>query len=672
MPRVRRSYHAESPVQTLARKAALGESRRARVWTGALRRDGADLRQSRLEEQIMSTKSVSTQFRYIPLQQLDLSPLNVRKTAGDAGIAALAELIHAEGVLQNLSVYQAEHCEGEAETRYAVVAGGRRWRALRRLLDERRIANEYPVPCLLVSYERAVQISLAENSGREPMHPADEFEAFKALIDAGQTIEDVAARFGVAPVVVQRRLKLANVHPKFIALYRDGKITLEHLMALAITDDHERQLEVWESGDAHGRSASELRHVLTEDEISLRAPIARFVGIKAYEKAGGVVRRDLFAEEDEDVGLDGDLVRRLATAKLEKCAERVRKEGLAWVRTCLSFDFAARAAYRQVKTVLRDPTEEEQRALDNVAAELGRLETEMEEAQDDGERLAELERRAAEFDRQYDALNAKLSMPDPEQQALAGAVVSIGQNGKVQIERDLLRPEDAGRFEEAERAQRRATMKGGPRLHSATLVRRLTAQRTLALQATLIDRPDVALIALTHRMLLRAFPFYAGGRQSAVRVDSRPAELSPYAKELDGSPADLALRERSAAIEAQLPKDPEQLFAWLGDQSQTEVLALLAFCVAQTVDGVQEDEAPGASEELARAAGLDMHAWWVPKAENYLASLPKARILEIVREAVSPEVASALSIMKKEPLAEAAEKRLAGTGWLPTLLRTDA
>jgi ParB family chromosome partitioning protein len=616
----------------------------------------------------MSTESVSTQFRFIPLRQLDLSPLNVRKTGGDEGISALAELVSAEGVLQNLSAY--EILQGEGETRYAVVAGGRRWRALRRLLGEGRITDEYPVPCVIVSYDRAVQISLAENSGREPMHPADEFEAFKTLIDAGQSTEDVAARFGVATVVVQRRLKLANVHPKFIALYRDGEITLEHLMAFAITDECTRQLEVWESLGAHGRSPNAIRQALTQQEVSLRDPIGRFVGLKAYEKAGGVVRRDLFAEEDEDVSLDGDLVRKLATAKLEKCAEKVRKEGLAWVQVRVVFDYATRAAYKHVKTVARDPTEEEQKALDAVATELGRIEGEIEEIQDDDERVAELEREAAALDEQYDALNAKLSVPDPEQQALAGAVVSIGENGKVQIERDLLRPEDAGRFVRAENAQRRAGSKDGPRTHSATLVRRLTAQRTLALQATLIQRPNVALIALTHRLLLRAFPFYGYRGESPVRIDGRPAELSPYASELAGSPAQAAIAARSADIEARLPRDPEQLFAWLSEQSQTEVLSLLAFCVAQSVDGVQADEAASATDELARAAGLDMHAWWEPKAGNYLASLPKARILEIVREAVSPEVASALSIMKKVALAEAAEKRLAGTGWLPTLLRT--
>ena len=99
--------------------------------------------------------------------------------------------------------------------------------------SEGQITADYPVPCRVTSYDRAVELSVAENSGRAEMHPADQFEAFRALVDAGQSVEDVAARFGVAPLVVQRRLKLANVAPAFIALYRRAdEATLEHLMAL--------------------------------------------------------------------------------------------------------------------------------------------------------------------------------------------------------------------------------------------------------------------------------------------------------------------------------------------------------------------------------------------------------------------------------------------------------
>lgn len=619
----------------------------------------------------MATETASTQFRFIPVRQLELSPLNVRKTGGEEGIAMLAELIHAEGVLQNLSVYESPQGASDAETRYAVIAGGRRWRALRRLIGQGRITTDCEVPCLIVSYERAVQISLAENSAREPMHPADEFEAFKTLIDAGQTIEDVAARFGVAPIVVQRRLKLANVHPSLIALYRDGEASLEDLMAFAVTDDHPRQMAVWKGLKEYERSPDTIRRALTEHELSLSEPIARFVGLKAYEKAGGVVRRDLFADDDGDVGLDADLVRKLARAKLEKCAEKLRKEGTPWVHVVPELDYAARAAYGRVRVIYRDATEEEQRTLTEIAAERARIDRETEEVGEGEERLAALGQRAAEIEEEDEAVHENRAVRDPQQLALAGALLSIGADGKVRIERDVLKPEDASRFAREEKGRdSAAAAQNGPRVHSAALVRRLTAQRTLALQATLAERPDVALAAVTHRLLQQVFPLYGCGGGSAVRIDGRRIELEPYGAEIQTCPAQAAVQARREAVEARLPNDPERLFRWLTEQPQSEVLSLLAFCVSLTVDAVQSDETASPADELAQAAGLDMRSWWAPTAEGYLASVSKARILEIVREAVSPEVAAAISLMKKGPLAEAAEKRLAGTGWLPTLLRT--
>jgi len=212
------------------------------------------------------------EFRFIGVRHLSLSPLNVRKTGGDSGIEQLADLIAAEGILQNLDVYESEEGEGKKKTTHAVVAGGRRWRALQLLIRQKRIKPDYAVPCLVVGHERAVQISLAENSGREPMHPADEFDAFRQLIDAGQSVEDVAARFGVAPLVVQRRLKLANVCPTFITLYREGEITLEHLMALAVSDDHARQQQVWDSLQPYERHPNALRRLAFLREAVVEQP----------------------------------------------------------------------------------------------------------------------------------------------------------------------------------------------------------------------------------------------------------------------------------------------------------------------------------------------------------------------------------------------------------------
>lgn len=64
-----------------------------------------------------------------------------------------------------------------------------------------------------------------------------------------------------------------------------------------------------------------------------------------------------------------------------------------------------------------------------------------------------------------------------------------------------------------------------------------------------------------------------------------------------------------------------------------------------------------------------MCSWWTVTAKSYLAHVSKARILEVLREALAPEVAATMAMLKKAPLAEAAERRLAGTGWLPSLLR---
>ncbi len=618
----------------------------------------------------MSTSIEQHQLRFIPVERLSLSPLNVRKTGAESGIEELAALIRSQGVLQNLTVYEERKQGRQGMTTYPVVAGGRRWRALQLLVKQEHITPTYEVPCLVTTYERAVEISLAENSGRQDMHPADQFEAFHRLVDTGQSVEDVAARFGVTPLVVQRRLKLANVAPEFITVYREGEITLEHLMAFAVTDDHAKQQQVWKGLKPYERHPSALRRALTENEVSARERVARFVGLKAYEKAGGAIRRDLFAEDGDAFILDPALLSRLATEKLEKRAAQLKAEGLAWVDVTPHLDYAGRAEYGRVRTILREPTEQEQAQLDALIVRQAEIEAKAAEAQEaqDDDRLAELADQADEIDAEMDVIREQRTIPHPDQQSLAGAVVSIGHDGKVRIEGGLLKPEDAKRF-----ARTRSADKSGEqeaRTHSAALIRRLTAHRTLALQATLAQRPDIALVALAHRLVLRTYFEYGMARDSVVQIEAKEAALLQHAPDLGESRAHATLEARRNALRAALPQDPDVLLAWLLDQPQTDVLSLVAFCVAVTVDGVQSDEGPSPADGLARAAGLDMHEWWTPTADNYLGSIPKARILEVVREAVSAEAAAALAKLKRAPLAKAAEERLAGTGWLPPVLRT--
>ena len=124
-------------------------------------------------------------------------------------IPELAASIARIGLLQNLIVIAS--ADGE---HYEVVAGDRRLTALKLLAKKHRIPADYEVPCLLVADGSAHTVSLAENLMREQMHPADQFEAFAALVKEGRLIEDIAADFGVSPLVVQRRLKLAHIAPR--------------------------------------------------------------------------------------------------------------------------------------------------------------------------------------------------------------------------------------------------------------------------------------------------------------------------------------------------------------------------------------------------------------------------------------------------------------------------
>jgi ParB family transcriptional regulator, chromosome partitioning protein len=147
---------------------------------------------------------------------------NVRKTESDKNIDELAASITAHGLLQSLVVRK------DKRGKFAVVAGRRRLLALKFLADAGTIETNKQIPCHVIGDDvDATEISLAENVQREPMHPADEFDAFKALIESGVPVADVAARFGVTEAVVKQRLKLASVSPSLIAAYRKGEMTLQ-------------------------------------------------------------------------------------------------------------------------------------------------------------------------------------------------------------------------------------------------------------------------------------------------------------------------------------------------------------------------------------------------------------------------------------------------------------
>jgi len=279
------------------------------------------------------------------------------------------------------------------------------------------------------------------------MHPADEFEAFKTLIDEGKGIEDVAARFGVSVLTVQRRLKLSAVSPKLLALYRRDGINLDQLMALALSDDHEAQEHAWFDAQPWDRTPPALRRKLTAGEVEAAGnALVRFVGIEAYEVAGGVVRRDLFDDEQSRFLSDPSLLRRLASEKLGALAGALREEGWGWVDARLEVDSHALRQFTPCDHVLREATlleQEELAALAQRSAELDQQAQALDDAPEWSAEEAELiDLEEQDIAARRKAIQEGLKTWAPEAKAHAGTIVTVSREGDVEVIRGLVREGD--------------------------------------------------------------------------------------------------------------------------------------------------------------------------------------------------------------------------------------
>ena len=144
--------------------------------------------------------------------------------------------------------------------------------------------------------------------------------------------EEIAAVFFVGVQVVKQRLKLASVSPKLLDIHAEDGMSLDQLMAFTVNPDHERQEQVWEALQrSHNKEPYYIRLLLTEGAVRASDKRVQFVGIDAYESAGGEVMRDLFQQDDGGWLQNPVLLDRLVAEKLEREAATVRSEGWKWV-----------------------------------------------------------------------------------------------------------------------------------------------------------------------------------------------------------------------------------------------------------------------------------------------------------------------------------------------------
>ncbi|MGI4942921.1 MAG: hypothetical protein ACRYHQ_20545, partial [Janthinobacterium lividum] len=363
------------------------------------------------------------------------------------------------------------------------------------------------------------------------------------------------------------------------------------------------------------------------------------------------------------------LLDRLVSERLAERAATVQAEGWAWVEgiRVLPEDYHHMRRLRPVTVAL---SEADAARLVEVESRMDELEAEAGSENLTSEQEAELERLGAE----HDDLTACQTAFRPADVARAGAFVMLTHDG-VRIERGFLRDDaeqlagagvanddEATEDGEADADDDEAAKKA-PTL-AAPLVAELAAHRTVALQAEVATRPHLALCVLIESLAS------TWTSTCSVRVVSPPHHAAT------ADIREIASRQHLAADADQMPEG-DALLPWLIQQDTETLLALLAPMVARGIDSGSADwttarAADCAPARLARLAELDMRGWWRADAASYFGRVSKVMILDAVREGAGAPAVHRLEGLKKGPMADAATQVLAGTGWLPPMMRTPA
>ena len=380
----------------------------------------------------------------------------------------------------------------------------------------------------------------------------------------------------------------------------------------------------WKQYPDHEREPGHIRAMLTEQQIEADGNLAKFVTVKAYERAGGAVTRDLFDEDSGGWIVDADLLQRLAMEKLVKAQSELLADGWKWIEIMTEIEYSALHKFERLRPA-REPDDEK------------------------GDRFT------------------------AAQKAKSGCILAVGHGGKLDIRGGLLRPEDAKAERKAAAKKKEKSATGGEPTASgisAKLAESLTAHRTAALAPLLSEKPRVALAAVVHALALDTlYDFPATECCLGIK-----GTMTYYggAEGIEEGPAETMRAEATKAATKGMPKNPDKLWDWLAGKTDKELLAILAVCAACTVDAIAKRGAgiDGTHPaQLAEALKLDMAAFWQPTAASYFDHVSKDQALAAIEEKFGSGGKQPFAGLKKTELAKAAEKKLHGTRWLPAMLR---
>ncbi|GDO57689.1 partitioning protein ParB [Escherichia coli] len=608
------------------------------------------------QETVLSALLAQTAEVSVPLASLIKSPLNVRTVPYSAeSVSELADSIKGVGLLQNLVVHA---LPGD---RHGVAAGGRRLAALNMLAERNILPADWPVRVKVIPQELATAASMTENGHRRDMHPAEQIAGFRAMAQEGKTPAQIGDLLGYSPRHVQRMLKLADLAPVILDALAEDRITTEHCQALALENDTARQVQVFEAACQSGwggkPEVQTIRRLVTESEVAVAGNSKfRFVGADAFSP--DELRTDLFSDDEggyvDCVALDAALLE-----KLQAVAEHLREaEGWEWcagrmepVGECRE-DAGTYRCLPEPEAVL---TEAEEERLNELMTRYDALENQCEESD-----LLEAEMKLMRC-------MAKVRAWTPEMRAGSGVVVSW-RYGNVCVQRGVqLRSEDdaADDADRTEQMQEKASVEE----ISLPLLTKMSSERTLAVQAALMQQPDKSLALLAWTLCLNVFGSGAYSKPAQISLECKHYSLTSDAPSGKEGAAFMAMMAEKARLAALLPEGWSRDMTTFLSLSQEVLLSLLSFCTACSIHGVQTRECGHTSrsplDTLESAIGFHMRDWWQPTKANFFGHLKKPQIIAALNEAGLSGAARDAEKMKKGDAAEHAEFHMKDNRWVP-------
>ena len=611
---------------------------------------------SKEQETALSALLAQTAEVSVPLASLIKSPLNVRTVPYSAeSVSELADSIKGVGLLQNLVVHA---LPGD---RYGVAAGGRRLAALNMLAERDIIQADWPVRVKVIPQELATAASMTENGQRRDMHPAEQIAGFRAMAQEGKTPAQIGDLLGYSPRHVQRMLKLADLAPVILDALAEDRITTEHCQALALENDTARQVQVFEAACQSGWGGKPdvrvIRNLITESEVAVAGNSKfRFVGADAFSP--DELRTDLFSDDGDGyvdrVALDAALLE-----KLQAVAEHLREaEGWEWCAGRMEPVGECRedaGTYRCLPEPDAVLTEAEEERLNELMTRYDALENQCEESD-----LLEAEMKLMRC-------MAKVRAWTPEMRAGGGVVVSW-RYGNVCVQRGVqLRSEDdvADDADRTEQVQEKASVGG----ISLPLLTKMSSERTLAVQAALMQQPDKSLALLAWTLCLNVFGSGAYSKPAQISLECKHYSLTSDAPSGKEGAAFMAMMAEKARLAALLPEGWSRDMTTFLSLSQEVLLSLLSFCTACSIHGVQTRECGHTSrsplDTLESAIGFHMRDWWQPTKANFFGHLKKPQIIAALNEAGLSGAARDAEKMKKGDAAEHAEFHMKDNRWVP-------